>query len=277
MRIDVNQYFKVREIARGVYHITDPLGVCCTLIVGNEKALLFDTGFGIWDLKKTVRALTDQPLIVVNSHGHTDHVFGNIQFDTIYIHKSDIALARDSLASVERKKEQIQEIIDQRIALPEYFHREHYLKSSVVEFISVEEGHVFDLGEKKLEVIHLPGHTLGCIALLDKKDRIILGGDSILPAVWLFFEYSTSIATFIKSLKKVNQNLIDVIVTSHNATPYSIDLIDKLIHCAQNVDLEKSTLFSKPADPNEVHIYSEGGKAYVDSEAISIVFSKDKL
>jgi len=40
----------------GVYHIREPINgptmVCSTLIVDKEKSLLFDTGYGIGDLKE---------------------------------------------------------------------------------------------------------------------------------------------------------------------------------------------------------------------------------
>ena len=47
-----NEYYNIKEIIDGVYHISDPNRICCTLIVGGKKALLFDTGYGIGDLKE---------------------------------------------------------------------------------------------------------------------------------------------------------------------------------------------------------------------------------
>lgn len=85
-----NEFYNINEIKEGVYHISDLNGICCTLIVGKEKALLFDTGYGIGDLKQVVKSITELPIIVVNSHGHLDHMGGNYQFEETYIHEDDI-------------------------------------------------------------------------------------------------------------------------------------------------------------------------------------------
>lgn len=34
---------------------------------------------------------------------------------------------------------------------------------------TVRDGDIFDLGDKKLKVLEVPSHTLGCIALLEEK------------------------------------------------------------------------------------------------------------
>lgn len=52
----MKEYFNVKKVKDGVYHISDPINgsamVCSTLILGNEKALLFDTGYGIGNLEQ---------------------------------------------------------------------------------------------------------------------------------------------------------------------------------------------------------------------------------
>ncbi len=54
-----------------------------TLIIGREKAALIDTGCGIGDLRKAVKAVTDKPIVVINTHTHTDHIGSNHQFDDV--------------------------------------------------------------------------------------------------------------------------------------------------------------------------------------------------
>ena len=71
-------YYKPLKIAENIYHIYEPGNVYTTLIIGEEKALLIDTGYGFGDLAAFVRTLTDKPLEVVLTHGHTDHIIGAI-------------------------------------------------------------------------------------------------------------------------------------------------------------------------------------------------------
>ena len=94
---DVDPYVMVfeDEDVPGVFHIyydahSKGASAWMHLIVGQERALLIDTAFGIGDLRGLVETLTDKPVDVVNTHFHGDHSAGNGQFETIFIHKYDI-------------------------------------------------------------------------------------------------------------------------------------------------------------------------------------------
>jgi glyoxylase-like metal-dependent hydrolase (beta-lactamase superfamily II) len=83
-------YFLVKEMVPDIYGFTN-CAVASFLIVGKEKALLFDTGYGVADLKEAVEIITRLPLYVVNSHGHVDHSSGNFRFPgPYYMHKADL-------------------------------------------------------------------------------------------------------------------------------------------------------------------------------------------
>ena len=77
-------YFTVTKINDSIYQFNDKMSVLATLVIGTEKALLFDTTYGIGNLKKEVEEITNKPLIVVNSHGHMDNSCGNYQFDSFF-------------------------------------------------------------------------------------------------------------------------------------------------------------------------------------------------
>jgi hypothetical protein len=78
-------WFEVYKPAKNVFAIYEPHQAEETigyLIVGDKRALLFDTGMGISDVKKVTAELTKLPIVVVNSHTHDDHVGGNWEFET---------------------------------------------------------------------------------------------------------------------------------------------------------------------------------------------------
>ena len=62
------------------------------LVEGNERAALLDTGSGFGSLRGCVEALTDKPVIVLLTHGHTDHALGAAEFDEVYISPLDEAV-----------------------------------------------------------------------------------------------------------------------------------------------------------------------------------------
>ena len=83
-------YYKPIKLVDNIFHIYEPGNVYTTLIIGEEKALLIDTGYGFGELAGFVRTLTDKPLEVVLTHGHTDHCGGNSQFPMVYMNMMDV-------------------------------------------------------------------------------------------------------------------------------------------------------------------------------------------
>ena len=81
--------FISREVLPGVHHIQDCMGVCCTLLVGEERALLVDAGYGLEDVAAYVRTLTSLPVTLWLTHGHHDHALGARWFDAVRPHPAD--------------------------------------------------------------------------------------------------------------------------------------------------------------------------------------------
>ncbi|MBD8044444.1 MBL fold metallo-hydrolase [Arthrobacter sp. Sa2BUA2] len=69
------------EVAPRIYVRTNPgWGMNTGLVIGDERALLIDTGAGPAQAKTIldgVRQLTDLPVTAVNTHAHFDHFYGN--------------------------------------------------------------------------------------------------------------------------------------------------------------------------------------------------------
>src|SRR5215831_5560577 len=97
-RITVSSnWFEVYRIRPGVFAIYEPHQyeeVISYLIVGNRRALLFDTGMGIGDISRLAAQLTSLPVSVLNSHTHNDHVGDNWRFKSVY--GMDTAFTREN-------------------------------------------------------------------------------------------------------------------------------------------------------------------------------------
>ena len=63
-----------------------------TLAIGDERALLYDTAYGLAPLHDVIRELTSKPYDVILSHGHIDHVNGAFQFDEVWLHEGDLGI-----------------------------------------------------------------------------------------------------------------------------------------------------------------------------------------
>ena len=127
------------------------------IVVGGEKVCVIDTMNGYNDLHKAVREITDKPIVVVNTHGHPDHIFGNIYFEEAYMNPADNELAA------------------QFVNIPEFAESCRKYGLSMPPFKPIKGGDLLDLGGKTLEVYEIPGHTRGSI-LLRKGAVEICGG-----------------------------------------------------------------------------------------------------
>ncbi|MCR5796110.1 MAG: MBL fold metallo-hydrolase [Solobacterium sp.] len=165
------------EIAKNTYAVNEFGMDAIYLCIGSERALLIDTGTGMFDVKALAERLTDKPYDVVLTHGHVDHAGGMDLFEQVYLHRADFEAAL-SLTYEERveyaKKLRAMDTEHAYDAEADAVRR----WNSVPQLIPVGEGHVFDLGDRTLEVFHTPGHTPGSVSLLDRKNRILFSGDA---------------------------------------------------------------------------------------------------
>ena len=84
----------VSEIAYRTWCIDEYGMDAMFLLEGDEKALLIDTGTGVFDIPELVRQLTNKPVMVALTHGHIDHAGGMNQFEEVYLHPADFAMAQ---------------------------------------------------------------------------------------------------------------------------------------------------------------------------------------
>ena len=83
---------KLQQLNDHIFSMDDAGEAVGYLVVGEKKALVIDTMNGYEDVKAVARSVTDLPLMVVNTHGHCDHIYGNIYFEEAYLHPLDMEL-----------------------------------------------------------------------------------------------------------------------------------------------------------------------------------------
>src|SRR5579864_7466911 len=181
-------WFEVYKPAPGVFAIYEPhqseetIGY---LITGTQRALLFDTGMGISDIKQVTAELTKLPVIVLNSHTHDDHVGGNLEFETIYGMDTDFTRTN---AKGSREDAQAEITPDQICGnLPKGFDAKTYATKPWHISRFLHDGDTIELGGRTIEVLATPGHTPDAICILDRANGLLFTGDTYYPApIWLF-------------------------------------------------------------------------------------------
>ncbi len=145
------------------------------LLEGRERALLIDTGASCGDAKAIAESLTTLPITLINTHGDGDHTSGNAAFDEFIISREDHENCR----------------------LHEKF------PSSRPVFPA--DGEIINLGGRKIEIIFIPGHTKGSIALLDIEGRVLYSGDSVQNGNIYMFGSHRDVSAFLPSLEKLEK------------------------------------------------------------------------
>jgi hydroxyacylglutathione hydrolase len=177
-----NSDLKISVLKDHVWVIETSDNTTMYLVEGSKKALLIDTGTKCDSLDKVIRHITLKPLDVVITHGHYDHA-GNIRyFDAFSMHPADSVLLDKSY-------------------------------KGKINF--VREGYIFDLGDRKIEVSEMPGHTPGSIILIDWQAKYCFTGDAFGSGlVWLQLRPYATMQTYINSCSKMetlmNKGIVEI-------------------------------------------------------------------
>lgn len=225
-----------------IYHIRDPLGVNFTIITGSNKAIVFDTGYGLSDIRAVINKIVKTPYIVINSHGHMDHTCGNYLFDEVYINSKDIDLCINS-NSKERRSLNVLSARNLGL-LEETFDEELYINQGYGKLASLDENQVFDLGDLHARVIPMPGHTQGSVGLLIEEKRLLLSGDAAISMIWLFLKESTSKDEYIQMLENVIKEPFDNFITGHISKVFPKKYFEYYIKVARTANMTNSQLVS---------------------------------
>lgn len=194
-----NMEHTIIQINTDTWRIEDR-GVRFFLLTGNKKALLIDSGMTIHNAKEIAESITKLPVELLNTHGDMDHVGSNGEFASFYMSPSETS---------------------------NYYNTQK--KSGT--FIPVYEGDVLDLGERELEIMALPGHTPGSIAVLDRNHRCLISGDPIQDGDIFMFGVQREMRAYIHSLQRLQKRAgeFDEIFPSHGSIPVGPEQIEKLI------------------------------------------------
>lgn len=155
------------------------------LLVGEEKALVIDTGIGIGDLKGVIHRLTDKPLTVVLSHGHSDHIGNCGAFEEVYMHPADQEIFPYP-ESVEARRGYATTIAHREHKSYPYTEEDFPVYEKMPLLRPLQDGQVFDLGGRRVTAWHCPGHTPGEMVFIDDQTRILFCGDACNNNLGLF-------------------------------------------------------------------------------------------
>ena len=159
--------------------------------MGSGRALLFDTGPGVRDIRPVVHALTALPIEALPSHLHFDHVGNLDKFEDVL------------LPDLPRLRRQLQ---DGHFSLGFYQFLgfvEGFKRPSFPVTHWVAPGSQIDLGERQLTLVSVPGHTPDSVVLIDHNANRLFSGDFIYPSEIYAFLPGANLNDYAASARRV--------------------------------------------------------------------------
>ena len=223
--------FTIQNIAENIWAI-EQKGVRAFLLIGQNNAILVDTCFG-GDILSVCQSITSNPITLITTHSDPDHIGCDQQFPTQYLHSAE-------------------------------FVRYESRGKGTLHAVPMQEGDVFQAGDYRLEVILIPGHTPGSIALLERTHRFLISGDTVQSGCIFMHGEGRDLPQFRESIAKLEQmrleGLFDTVFSSHGEAVVTADILGDHLALADAV-LNGTAVPAGPAPdwfPDTVKTYRHG-------------------
>ena len=208
----------------------DPL-IRCNIwhVRGGDRDMLVDTGLGMASLKEAARHLFEKQLTAIATHAHYDHVGGFHEFSDRVIHGAEAAKvaagfsaslyggAKDDaiLASIRAAGYEVPDELFTAVPDATYDPKSYGVVAAPATR-TIDEGDVVDLGNRRFEVLHLPGHSPGSIGLWEAESGVLFSGDAIYNGPLLDELPGSDIPAYVATMKRLRDLPVDVVHAGHD-------------------------------------------------------------
>ncbi|MFO7855091.1 MAG: MBL fold metallo-hydrolase [Paracoccaceae bacterium] len=228
-------WFHVRRVepegARPVWRLDEPhvhplFRANLHFLPGRDLDLVIDSGMGVAPVRPAIEALREdpaRPLVHLCTHAHLDHVGGVHEFEERWIHPAEAPdlTAPTPLATL--RSAEIPEafralfresgcppltplLID---ALPRAdYDLDAYRFVGAPPTRLLEEGERLDLGDRVLEVWHLPGHSAGGVGLWDAAEGALFSGDAVHDGPLILADDAADYGRTLRRLREVDARVV---------------------------------------------------------------------
>lgn len=237
------QTYTYKKIRDNIWQIAEDNGVYCTLVRGSKLAVLIDTGYGRRDLRAFIEKNISTPYIVINSHGHPDHIGGNYKFDTVYAAREEWDVIK------------------------------HFETDTHIPYVlkEIQIGQQISLGDISIEVVSLAGHTKGSIGFIVLEEKILIAGDALNEGLWLFNYGSLSMKQLYETINATMGLEFTSYLCGHSEKIYKKEKLLAHLKNIENLKVDENT------KQNTIG-FETYCSAYEDHDGKSeIVFTIDKI
>jgi len=219
-------WYETRRLDDGVTHIWEPHirpFYRCNMwhVRGRDRDLLVDSGMGVIGLRQQVAILAVRPVLAVASHTHFDHIGSHHEFAERAVHRAEaeILAAPTREATLASTYVQDKTNTDLFTMLPPAPYRsDAYAVSRAPATRLLDDGDIIDLGDRRFEVLHLPGHSPGGIGLWEAATGIFFSGDTVYDGPLIDDAYHSDVGAYASSMERLRSLPVRVVHGGHFAS-----------------------------------------------------------
>ena len=224
----MKDWFTIDQVEESTYIISEYRHweeTHCYLLIGNDRALMIDTGLGISNIYEQVRKLTNKPVAAVATHIHWDHIGGHKYFPEFYAHEAELDWLNGKFPL---PLQAVKNMVADRCELPEDFCINGYAIFQGKPGRLLDDGDTIDLGGRTIQVLHTPGHSPGHFCFWEDEKGYLYSGDLVYEGT-LFANYpSTDPQSYMTSLEKIAVLPIKQLFPGHHSLNISPELVVKM-------------------------------------------------
>lgn len=205
----------------------------CYLLLGSERGLLIDTGLGIADLGSEAAKFTGLPVTAALTHAHWDHIGGLDGFPDFYASAQELTWLNGSFPLPVAT---VRKMLADRCVLPEGFDLERYELFRGTPTKVLSDGDTIDLGGRRLEALHTPGHSPGHLCFWEPERGYLFTGDLVYRGT-LYANYpSTDPRAYLASLERISDLPVRRVFPGHHALDVRPELITRMRDAFRRLD-----------------------------------------
>jgi glyoxylase-like metal-dependent hydrolase (beta-lactamase superfamily II) len=217
--IAAERWYRTRSVGDDITHIDEPHikpFYRCNIwhVRGRDRDMLLDSGSGVVSLTAQIRLVVERPVLAVASHTHFDHIGNHREFADRAVHAAE--------SEIIARPEPPQILADlyatdaMFTALPPGgFDKDAYRVAPAPATRLLWDGQTIDLGDRHFEVMHLPGHSPGSIALWEAATSVLFGGDVVYDGQLLDDTYHSAIDQYVASMERLRRLPVRVVHGGH--------------------------------------------------------------